>query len=37
MEYYFDVISCEIKQMHEQFSLLFGLHNAVFLLSKLPR
>ena len=37
MEYYFDVISCEIKQMHAQFSILFGLHNAVFLLSKLPR
>ena len=30
MEHYF-----EIKQMHAQVSLLFGLHNAVLLLSKL--
>ena len=37
MEYYFGVISCEIKEMHTQFSLHFRLHNAVFLLSKLPR
>ena len=29
MAYYFDVISCGIKQMHAQFSLLFGLHNAM--------
>ena len=29
MAYYFDVISCRIKQMHAQFSLLFGLHNAM--------
>ena len=26
MAHYFDVISCGIKQMHAQFSLLFGLH-----------
>ena len=31
----YDVISCGIKQMHEQFSLLFGLHNAMVLLGKL--
>ena len=29
MAYYFDVISCGIKQMHAQFSLLFRLHNAM--------
>ena len=26
MAHYFDVISCGIKQMHAQFSPLFGLH-----------
>ena len=35
MVHYFDVISRGIKQMHAQFSLLFGLHNAMVLLSKL--
>ena len=35
MGHYFDVIGCGIKQMHAQFSLLFGLHNAMVLLSKL--
>ena len=35
MVHYFDVISCGIKQMHAQFSLLFGLLNAMVLLSKL--
>ena len=35
MAHYFDVIGCGIKQMHAQFSLLFGLHNARVLLSKL--
>ena len=33
MVHYFDVISCGIKQMHAQFSLLFGLHNAMVFLS----
>ena len=33
MAHYFDVIGCGIKQMHAQFSLLFGLHNAMVLLS----
>ena len=37
MAHYFDVISCEIKcSMHAEFSLLFGLHTVIFLLSKLP-
>ena len=35
MAHYFDVISCRIKQMHAQFSLLFGPHDAMVLLSKL--
>ena len=35
MVHYFDVISSGIKQTHVQFSLLFGLHNAMVLLSKL--
>ena len=35
MVHYFDVIGCGIKQKHAQFSLLFGLHNAMVLLSKL--
>ena len=35
MGYYFDVISGGMKQMHAKFSLLFGLHNAMLLLSKL--
>ena len=35
MAHYFDVISCGMKQMHAQFSLLFELHNAMALLSKL--
>ena len=35
MVHYFDVISRRIKQMHAQLSLLFGLHNAMVLLSKL--
>ena len=35
MAHYFDVISCGMKQMHAQFSLLFGLHNAMVILSKL--
>ena len=37
MAHYFDVISCGIKQMHAQFSLLFGFHNAMVLLNKLSR
>ena len=35
MTHYFDVISCGLKQRHAQFSLLFGLHNAIVFLSKL--
>ena len=35
MAHYFDVISCGMKQMHAQFSLLFGVHNAMVFLSKL--
>ena len=35
MAHYFDVTSCGIKQMNAQFSLLFELHNAIVLLSKL--
>ena len=35
MAHYFDVISWGIKQMHAQFSLFFGLHNAMVLMSKL--
>ena len=35
MAHYFDVISFGIKQMRAQFSLLFGLHNAIGLWSKL--
>ena len=35
MAHYFDVFSCGMKQMYVQFSLLFGLHNAMVLLSKL--
>ena len=35
MAHYFDVISFGIKQMRAQFSLFFGLHNAMVLLSKL--
>ena len=35
MAHYFDVISWGIKQMRAQFSLLFGLDNAMVLLSKL--
>ena len=35
MAHYFDVINCGIKHMHVQFSLLFELHNAMVLLSKL--
>ena len=35
MAHYFDVISCGIKQMNAQFALLFELHNAMVLLSKL--
>ncbi|CAH3024464.1 unnamed protein product [Porites evermanni] len=35
MVHYFDVISCGIKQMHAQFSLLFGLHNAMVLLMRI--
>ena len=35
MAHYFDVIGCGIKKMHAQFSLRFGLHNAMVLLSKL--
>ena len=31
----YDAISRGIKQMHAEFSLLVGLHNAVALLSKL--
>ena len=34
MVHYFDVIGRGIKQMHAQFPLLFGLHNAMVLLSK---
>ena len=37
MAHYFDVISCGIKEMHAQFSLLFGFHNAMVLLNKLSR
>ena len=35
MAHYYDVIICGIKQMNAQFSLLFELHNAMVLLSKL--
>ena len=35
MAHYFDVISCGMKQMYAQFSLPFGVHNAMVLLSKL--
>ena len=35
MAHHFDVINCGMKQMYAQFSLLFGLHNAMVLLSKL--
>jgi len=31
----YDAISRGIKQIHAEFSLLFGLHNAMALLSKL--
>ena len=35
MVHYFDGISCGTKEMHAQFSVLFGLHNAMVLLTKL--
>ena len=35
MAHCFDLISCGMKQMYAQFSLLFGLHNAMVLSSKL--